>query len=159
MARLNLSEAFFAKVFSSLSAGRPRNLFVFLRAAPSYEQVTGVLIYPLSPLDAASIDSQITNPDSLTKAVGMWVSSGGSSRVQSSNTIPGADKFGDHSTGVSLVTASATAQLRWDVVLAHRSTCAELIYLVYIDGRQPSTSITDLARILDGRVAIALGSK
>lgn len=159
LARLNWTEASLAKAYSSFSEGRPRNLFVFLRGAPSYEQVMGVLIYPLSPLDAASTDSLIANPGSLIKTVGAAVSSGGSGPVQSSNAILGADKFGDRSIGVSLVTSSATAQLRWDVVLAHRGAFAEQIYLVYFDGRQPSTSIVNLARILDGRLAIVLGSK
>lgn len=159
LARLNLSEVSEAKTFWFLGEGRPRNLFVFLRGAPSYEEVMSVLIYPLSPMDAALIDSLIASPDRLIRAVGTGVSSGGSGSVRSSNTIPGADKFGDRSVGVSLVSSGSTVPLRWDVLLARRSAFAELIYLVYIDGRQPSTSITDLARILDGRLAIALGSK
>ena len=159
LARLNLSEVSEAKTFWFLGEGRPRNLFVFLRGAPSYEEVMGVLIYPLSPMDAALIDSLIASPDRLIRAVGTGVSSGGSGSVRSSNMISGADKFGDHSVGVSLVSSGSTVPLRWDVLLARRNAFAELIYLVYIDGRQPSTSITDLGRILDGRLALALGSK
>lgn len=156
MVRLNISEATVAKGFGSLTDGRPRNLQVFLRAAPSYEQVMTALMYPLSPSDAALIDSAITHPDGLVKTVGAGVTSGGNGVIQSATPISGTDRFGDHSIGVSLVSSGRTVPLRWDVLLARRSSFAELIYLVYLDGRQPSITVSDLARILDARVAATL---
>ena len=156
MARLNISEATVAQRFGPLGEARPRNLQVFLRAAPSYEQVMTVLMYPLSPSDAALIDAAIASPDALVKTVGAGVTGGGSGTIQSSATIPGADKFGERSVGVSLVSSGSTVPLRWDVLLARRGAFAELIYLVYINGKQPSITVGDLARILDARVAAAL---
>lgn len=69
------------------------------------------------------------------------------------------DKFGDRSLGSSLVLTTSGIDLRTDIGVVRRGTVVEVIYAFYLDGRQPPMSISEITRILDARVAAALGSK
>lgn len=155
MARFGMNEATLATTVSAnLTEARAHNFFAFIRGAPKLEMILGLIMYPLSPLDRASFDFPISNPDTFAKEFATGFSSSGRG-VKSTNLIPGMDRYGDRSAGVSIVPASDTVQLRLDVAIARRGSVGQMIFLIYLDGYQPSISIGELTRVLDGRVAVA----
>ncbi len=153
-ARINFSDDNLARSFGSLSEGRPHNSFVFVSGV-SQEVVFGFLVYPLSPLDRASFDGAFANPDSFLK--GFAAGYAGSGTIRSSEVLPGMDKFGERSLGFTMLVSSAAMSMRLDVSLVRRGSVAQVILVVYPDGKQPPIGIAELTRILDARVAAVAG--
>ncbi len=155
--KYNFTEASIAQSFSQIAIqARPRNLFVFSKKTPKVELVVGFVLYPLSSFERTIVDSSLSNPDSVLQALAAGFAIGGRS-IKSSRIIPGMDKFGDRSVGVTALPSMDSPQLRMDVVVTRRGSIAEIVCLIYSDGSPPSFEIGTVALLLDSRVAISLG--
>jgi hypothetical protein len=156
LAKLGLSDAAMAGAFSSLSQAKLRNSFVFLATGPQrIDLIMGLLLYPLSTLDKASFDFAIANPDVLFKGMASGLGTN-AMQVKSTALLPGMDKFGDKSVGVTLVTGSAAASLRMDTIVMRRGQVAAVLYSMYMDGTRTDVGIDDLAGKWDSRIAATL---
>lgn len=155
MARMNLTEANLSRS-STFSEGRPRNVFGFVNGANQHV-IVGFVVYPLSPLDRANVDSSFSNPEALQKAIGSGISVTSTMTIQSLQILPEMDKLGDHSGGITIVIATAGVPVRMDLSLVRRGSVAEVLYSTYPEVKPPVVGTADLARILDSRVAAILG--
>lgn len=159
--QIGFTESALARGFGTITQARPRNLAVFLNGDPQkFELIALFLLYPLSTLETAGFDLQISSPDAFCKSLGSGLAGSGTSvAIKTCSVLPGMDKFGDRSLGSSLVLTTSGIDLRTDIGVVRRGTVVEVIYAFYLDGRQPPMSISEITRILDARVAAALGSK
>lgn len=159
MARFNFTEENFNKSFS-MSEGRAHNLFGFVNTNPQKVAIIlGFVIYPLSPLDRASFDVAITNPDAVIKSFGVGLA-GKNATIKSSSLIPTADKIGERSVGVSVVFTNETnTPVQIDMTIARTGSTAQIIYAVYAGDASAPANLADLARTFDGRVKSVLGNR
>lgn len=156
LARLGLSDEAMTSAFSSLSQAKLQNSFVFLATgAQRIDVIMGLLLYPLSTLDRASFDFAIANPDVLFEGIASGMGAN-ATQVKSTAVLPGMDKFGNKSIGVTLVTGSVVAALRMDIIIMRRGSAVAVLYVMYIDGKRPAVGIAELARKWESRLAAAL---
>lgn len=157
LGKFNFSEASIAGSFKQFSTeAHPRNLFVFAKNNPKLELVVGFVLYPLSPTERVAIDSSLSNPDSVLQMVAAGFAMGGRT-IKSSRVIPGLDRFGDRSVGVTVIPTIESQQLRMDAVVTRRGSVVQVVCLIYTDGSLPSLEVGVVAQILDSRVTTALG--
>jgi hypothetical protein len=157
--QLNLSESDLAQAFSGASTtARPMNFTAFLNSNPQkFQIVLSFLLYPLTTLEKAAFDLQLANPDIALQSFGAgFTSTTGGAKP---SLLPGMDKFGDKSIGFTTTMSSGGLALRMDMVIVSRGTAIEVLMSMYLDGVQPTANLADLAKILDARVAAALGLK
>lgn len=159
--QIGFTESAFSQSFGTLSQARPRNFAVFLNSDPQkFELIAHLLLYPLSTLETAGLDLEISRPDAFCKSLGSGLAGSGTTvAIKSCSVLPGMDKFGDRSLGSSIVLSTSSIALRADIVAVRRGTVIEAVYAFYLDGTQPLIGVSEIARILDTRVAVALGSK
>jgi hypothetical protein len=159
--QVGFTESALARGFGTITQARPRNLAVFLNGDPQrFELIALFLLYPLSSLETAGFDLQISNPDTFCKSLGSGLAGSGTTvAIKSCRVLPGMDKFGDRSLGSSVVLTASGIDLRVDIVVVRRGTVVEVIYAFYLDGRQPPMSVSEITGILDARVVAALGTK
>jgi hypothetical protein len=157
LARFNLTEEGVARMIGQgFSEARPRNFFAFVNANPQkFGLVYGLLLYPLSPLDKASVDYVAGNPDVLLKGIAARAASSNFA-YKTSGVLPGTDKYGDSAVGIFTVIESQGITERLDLVFMRRSMAVELIVIAYMDGTQPAITVDELARILDARMSAGL---
>lgn len=157
LSKFNFSESAIADSFSRSGVqARPKNLFVFAKNSPKLELIVGFILYPLSATDRAAMDASLSNPDSLLRSLAAGFANGGRA-TKSSSVVPGLDKFGDRSVGVTALPSMGSPQLRMDAVVARRGSVAQVVCLIYPDGSAPSVEIGPVALALDSRIATTLG--
>ncbi len=156
LAKLGISNAALARSFGSFSQAKLQDSFVFIATGTNrIDLIMGLLIHPLSTLERASFDFAMANPDTLFKGIASGMG-GSAAQVKSTAVLPGMDKFGDKSAGVTLVFANAAAALRMDIVIIRRGPAVAVLYVMYLDGTQPTVGIAELAKKWDSRLAAAL---
>jgi hypothetical protein len=155
--RLNLSESDLARAFGpAFSQAQPHNFAGFVNNSPQKpEIVASFLFYPLSPLEQSLLDTYFADPEVAAKAFASGVTD--PEAKAATRVLKGMDKFGDRSFGLTTLLGSGNPKLRMDVVIVHQRTVAEFVFAVYPDSTQPPVGVGDLTRILDDRVAAALG--
>jgi hypothetical protein len=118
LARFGFSDASLTRTLGGFSEARPRNSFAFINSgSQKLELVFGFLLYPLSPIDRASLRFEMSKPDPL---------------LTGSVILPEMDKFGDQSIGAT----SSSPGERTDLVMVLRGPVAEVIF-VFNYGKQP----------------------
>ncbi len=157
LVRLGLSDEAMASAFSSLSQATLQDSFVFVATGTQkIDVIMGLLLYPLTALERASFDFAIANPDALFKGIASGMGTN-AMQVKSTAVLPGMDKFGNKSIGVTLAMDSVAATLRMDIVVMRRASAVAVLYVMYMDGKKPTVDIAELARKWDSRLAAALG--
>ncbi len=129
------------------SKAKPINYTVFFYPVPpsNPQTITTLLMYPLDAAERALYDSKIETQTFATF-------------LADAQPYPGMPKLGDKSAGVTLVRTTPTrSSMRNDAIIVRRGAIIELVYLHYLDTVKPPLSAIDIARLLDGRVATALG--
>jgi hypothetical protein len=126
-----------------------QNFTAFLNSQ-NLQMIFAFLLYPLSPMEKASLDLALSNPDAALKSF--------ATGSAGATVLPGMDIFGDRSFGYTSVSGK-TPPLRMDVVIVSRGPAMEIVMTFYQDGTQPSIGVGKLTQILDSRVATALGAK
>lgn len=158
VSKLGLSDTAMAGAFGSPSQAKLQNSFMFLASgSQKMDIIMGLLLYPLSALDKASFDSAIANPDTLLKGLALGMGTN-ATLVKSAAVLPGMDKFGDRSTGITFALANAAPALRMDVIIMRRGPVEAMLYSVYTNGTKSAVSIAELVRKWDSRLAAALSA-
>jgi len=151
IAKLNLSEANLARTFGSVSSqAEPQSLSAFLNASKS-EIVVSLLLYPLTPLEKASIDLELDKPDDVFQSFTTGMAGTGAPKP-TLKPLPGSDKVAEKSVGASVT----SGDLMIDIVVARRGAVFEMVLVLYRNGLLPLTNVVESAKILDGRVVQAL---
>ena len=139
----------------SFGKARARNFAAFLNINPQgYELIALVLVYQLSTQETTGLDQEISKHEPFCKAL----SSGPGLTIKSCQPLPGMDEFKDRALGAS-IGATTTINLRADILIVRRGVVAEVVYIFYADGAQPQIGVNEIVRILDARVATAVGGK
>jgi|GEM_PF-2973157 len=154
--QLKLTEADLARAFAGASTARPQNFTAFMNNNP-LQIFVSFLLYPLTPLEKAALDFQLSNPDSAIKTFGAGLTTGVTGSQVS--LLPEMNQFGDQSLGMAVTASSGGFTLRMDIVIVTRGNACEILLSVYPAGQQPAAKIGDMTKILDGRVAAAQGLK
>ncbi len=157
--QLKLSEADLARAFASTATtARPQNFTAFMNRNPLQFQIfLSFLLYPMRPLEKAALDLQLSNPDTALKTFGTGLT--GAAAGAQVSLLPGMDNFGDASVGFTAKMTSGGITLRMESVIVSHGTAVEILMSIYQDGKQPAVKIGDMTKILDARVAAALGLK
>lgn len=139
----------------SFGTGRARNFANFLYTdSRTYELIALLLVYPLTAQEIAAGDLEIAKHEPFCQAL----SSGPGLTVKSCRALEGIDEFKDRALGAS-IGAATTINLRADILVVRRGAIAEVAYVFYPDGAQPPIGVIEIVRLLDARVATAVGGK
>ncbi len=143
--------------------------------------VMHVLLYPMGTLERLAYDWLLdpkTGPDALAQ---FWM--GNNTQITDLTLIPGMDKLGDRSLGVTIVSctpgfigrtsvnmqnkrypsstigdpcASNTRAVRADIVMERRESALSMVAVMYPEGEQPNGDAVALAQLIDKRLLSAL---
>jgi len=127
------------------------SMSAFLNPSPqTFEVVLSLVFYPLTQLEQASFDLELSDPAKAIAAFGQGFSG-------KAEPLAGADKYGNASIGMTFTTVSGALTLRGDMVIMRRESAAMLIMVMYSNGSKPPISAQTLCPVLDGRVKTAVG--
>jgi hypothetical protein len=155
--QFSLSEDALARPFGgSGSQIKAQNLATFWNQK-NFEIILTFLLHPLSPAEKTAFDAQLSNPDALTNLFVQGI--GGTATTSKPGLIPGADKLGDKSVGITMVTTTGGLLLRADVIVASRGNTVEMVMVFYQETKSPAISAVDVTKILDAKVKNVLGIK
>jgi hypothetical protein len=145
-------ETALSKAQSANSAARPRAV-TYLNSDRG-TVVVHLLLYPLSTLERVTWGTLIDRETATKFLVNGLM--GSDVQVKESAAIPGMDKLGDASTGVTIAASAPDWVMRLDAVITRRGPFFSILFALYREGDQSPVSIVDLAKMLDGRTAAAL---
>ena len=151
-AQIGLTPENLAKSFqNAFRQAKVVSMGAFLNPSPqTFEVVLSLVFHPLTQLEQASFDLELSDPTRAIAAFGQGF--GGKAEP-----LAGADKYGNASIGMTFTTASGALTLRGDMVIMHRESAAMLIMVMYSNGSKPPISAQTLCPVLDGRVKAAVG--
>ncbi len=150
---MGVTESLLAGSFATSSPARLRNFAVFLYDDPQkYELIALLLVYPITTPEIAALDLETSKHEPFCRALG----SGPGLTIKSCQVLPGIDEFKDRALGASIV-ATTNINIRVDILGVRRGTVAQVVWVIYPDERQPQIGIAELVRLLDARVATAVG--
>ncbi len=145
--QIGLTQASLASYFEgTFSQARATNYFAFVNAkAESFEVVLGLLFSPLSAAEKASFDKELSDPSLAMQTFS--AAFGGAAEV-----IQGSDQVGEKSAGFTFLSQSGALSMRGDLYLARRQGVAQLVLVLYQDGKQPPMPAAALSALLDARL-------
>lgn len=153
---MGINEETLARSMSSFTQARPDNLAAFANYDVDNLQVAfSCLIYPLTPMEQASFDLSLRNPELALATFGGALAQGGATTEP--RLIPGMDRLGDQSIGITTDISVQDIALKLDLGLIRRGAVVEIVMIFYLAENEPSITVQEMARILDSRVATALG--
>ncbi len=122
--------------------------FAFV-GADNIEFVTGYTFLFSDEVEMAGFNLELRRPDVLLDLIITAIKASG---IEGQEEIPGLDNIGDSSVGVTLVTNWNDAPLRVDGVIFRRNDIGAVAAVVYVDGKQPSVAVGDVAHQIDERL-------
>jgi hypothetical protein len=138
--------AYFAGTFTQAKSA---NYSAFLNAKPeSFEVVLGLLFTPLASAEKAAFDQELSDPGLAMQT--FTANFGGETQI-----IQGSDQLGEKSAGFTFLSQAGTLSMRGDLYLARRQDVAQLVLVLYQDGKQPPVPAAALAALLDARLKAA----
>ncbi len=150
---VNLMTQTMPKTTGDSASAKPR-LTLFMYPAKG-TLAMHMLIYPLSPLERLG-SGMMMNPETITPFLVDGLAGNGA-RVKDSATLPGMDKFGELSSGLTIAAVAANnVAMRIDTVWALRGAGFSLVAIFYPESSVPAAGVGDLAKLIDDRMALLL---
>jgi len=155
--RMNLTEEALGNAFRGIGAqAHVQNLAAFQHSGRA-QLALSFLISPLTAAEKTALETQLASPDSALKAWGVALV--GNAGVPNAKPLAGVDKFGDKSIGFTTTSPMLGVNVRADSVMIVRGGVVQVVMSFYPEAVPPALATTELAKLLDTRLATTLTGK
>ena len=142
-----------AGAFGANTQMSPQNVTGYWNADASNPQfVVSLLISPLSEAEQRSFDDIVEKPEEIKGAMGQMF--GSSTQAELLEAI---DQVGEASIGFSVIVSASGINMRMEFISARRGQVIEEVLVAYLVTAEPLADVRQMARILDDRLAKAIG--